>query len=130
MINTTNNSKNKKTNRTNKTNLQLKFLNGYFTTKQMLKNNPDFVPITLRVHMQNSIEEGLIAEIGTLHNGKGRPQKIYTTVPVSNNVLEAALKAGVQLGEQYNTISVVDVDTNSISMEEPVVADMPEHVNA
>jgi len=127
--------KTKKTNRKNKTNQHVNWMSGYFTNNQMMEHNPDFIKITLRVRIKNAIDNGIIAEIGTMHSGKGRPKKIYTTTPVSKDVLEQASAAGVQLYNQYNTVTVVNVDTasnatNTETETENETVDVSDKVNA
>jgi DNA-binding PadR family transcriptional regulator len=87
------------------------------------------------VRIKNAIDNGIIAEIGTMHSGKGRPKKIYTTTPVSKDVLEQASAAGVQLYNQYNTVTVVNVDTasnatNTETETENETVDVSDKVNA
>ena len=106
-------TKNKKTNRKNKTNLTIDWLSGIFSIEDLASKNPQFVKITLRVRLKNSISDGMIAEIGTVHSGKGRPKKMYSMTPVTKKILEKAAASNVQLNEKYNIVPIVNVNTKT-----------------
>lgn len=111
----------KKTNRKNKTNLQVnwsKMNNKFFTIGDLLVENPQFIDITLRSHVNAAKKDNVIDDIGCIHNGKGRPKLVFTTVPVSKQVLEAARQAGVLFNERYDSIAVVNVDAVQIPSDE------------
>jgi hypothetical protein len=102
----------KKTNRTNKTNLVVKWLPNYFTIKQLLANNSNFVQITLRSRLDLAKQSGLVTDIGHIHNGKGRPELVFAMTPVAKETLESARNAGILFNEKYNAIQVMNVNTN------------------
>jgi hypothetical protein len=102
---------NKKTNRKNKTNLTVTWPSAdkYFTIVDLMETNKEFIPITLRVRLKNAIDDGTVAEIGTIHGGKGRPKLAFTMNPVTEDVLATARQAEVVLHDKYNTVKVLDV---------------------
>ncbi len=113
----------KKTNRKNNTNLNIDWtgVTGHFTIDTLHTTNSQYTAIiTLRTHVKDAEKNGVIAELGTAHNGKGRPKKVYAKTPVCSNVIEAARNAGVNLNEQFNTVPVVNV---SVSNTDAVDAD-------
>lgn len=102
---------NKKTNRKNKTNLTVTWPSAdkYFTIVDLMETNKEFIPITLRVRLKNAIDDGTVAEIGTIHGGKGRPKSAFAMSPVTEDVLTTARQAEVVLHDKYNTVKVLDV---------------------
>jgi hypothetical protein len=114
---------NKKTNRKNKTNLTVTWPSAdkYFTIADLMETNKEFIPITLRVRLKNAIDDGTVAEIGTIHGGKGRPKLAFAMNPVTEDVLATARQAEVVLHDKYNTVKVLDV-TNKPA-ESPVEAE-------
>jgi len=102
---------NKKTNRKNKTNLTVTWPSAdkYFTIADLMETNKEFIPITLRVRLKNAIDDGTVAEIGTIHGGKGRPKLAFAMNPVTEDVLATARQAEVVLHDKYNTVKVLDV---------------------
>jgi hypothetical protein len=115
---------NKKTNRKNKTNLTVTWPSAdkYFTIADLLETNKEFIPITLRVRLKNAIDDGTVAEIGTIHGGKGRPKLAFAMNPVTEDVLATARQAEVVLHDKYNTVKVLDVTSNPT--ETPVEAEV------
>ena len=115
---------NKKTNRKNKTNLTVTWPSAdkYFTIADLMETNKEFIPITLRVRLKNAIDDGTVAEIGTIHGGKGRPKLAFAMNPVTEDVLATARQAEVVLHDKYNTVKVLDV-TNKPA-ESPVEAEV------
>ena len=115
---------NKKTNRKNKTNLTVTWPSAdkYFTIADLMETNKEFIPITLRVRLKNAIDDGIVAEIGTIHGGKGRPKLAFAMNPVTEDVLATARQAEVVLHDKYNTVKVLDV-TNKPT-ESPVEAEV------
>jgi hypothetical protein len=114
---------NKKTNRKNKTNLTVTWPSAdkYFTIADLMETNKEFIPITLRVRLKNAIDDGTVAEIGTIHGGKGRPKLAFAMNPVTEDVLATARQAEVVLHDKYNTVKVLDVTSNPT--ESPVEAE-------
>jgi hypothetical protein len=96
----------KKTNRKNKTNLTVKWPSTHFTIDELNKQNSDFVNITLRVRLNNAIENKLVIELGTLHVGKGRPKLVFACAPVKPDVIESARKSNVMLHDSFNSVNV------------------------
>lgn len=115
---------NKKTNRKNKTNLTVTWPSAdkYFTIADLMETNKEFIPITLRVRLKNAIDDGTVAEIGTIHGGKGRPKLAFAMNPVTEDVLATARQAEVVLHDKYNTVKVLDVTSNPT--ETPVEAEV------
>jgi hypothetical protein len=105
---------NKKTNRKNKTNLTVTWPSAdkYFTIADLMETNNEFIPITLRVRLKNAIDDGTVAEIGTIHGGKGRPKLAFAMSPVTEDVLATARQSEVVLHDKYNTVKVLDVTSN------------------
>ena len=104
----------------------------YFTIKDLIKLNPKFVEITLRVRLTNAIdEEDRFAEIGFVPGAKGRPQKIFAPTPVTKDVLDKAEEAGISLVDKARDkfIGVVSV-TNITNVPVPVSDSMPVHIGA
>lgn len=65
--------------------------NSYFTISEIGKLNPHIkVNITLRTKINKAREEKKIVSIGDLQTGHGRPEKVFTYLPVSPEVLEQA----------------------------------------
>jgi hypothetical protein len=108
-------SNTKKTDRKNKTNLTVTWLSGekHFTIADLMDVNKEFIPITLRVRLKNAIDDGTVAEIGTIHGGKGRPKLAFAMNPVTENVLSTARQSEVVLHDKYNTVKVLDVTIKS-----------------
>ena len=104
-------SNTKKTDRKNKTNLTVTWPSAdkYFTIADLMETNKEFIPITLRVRLKNAIDDGTVAEIGTIHGGKGRPKLAFAMNPVTEDVLATARQAEVVLHDKYNTVKVLDV---------------------
>lgn len=124
----------KKTNRKNKTNLVVNWPTGFFimepadehpNIQSLTGFNPEFVPITLRVRLNNAIEDKHTTKIGTLKNAKGRPKLVFATVPVSTETIESAKAAGVLVEtDVINTVNVVDIkatnQTETVMVSEEV----------
>ena len=102
----------KKTQRKNNTNLTVVWpdTTAYFTIKDLLAMNPDFVEITLRVRLKKAIDElKTVGVIGTTNPGKGRPSLVFAMRPVLQTVLDSAKAAGVQLDDQTKLVNVMTV---------------------
>lgn len=84
----------------------------YFTFNDLHKLNPEFdKKITLRVRLANAIEEGNVAEIGSIPGGQGRPPKVYVLTPVTQIALDKAEANGILVpGEAKNLINVVTIN--------------------
>lgn len=90
----------------------------YFTFSDFFeKNSTTYKEITLRKKLIAKIEAGEIISIGLKKNKniKGAPQKVYTFVPVENNVIQMAIKdADISLHEIYNNSEeVMRIDGNN-----------------
>lgn len=115
----------KKTNRKNKTNLVVNWPTGFFVMESsedhpnieaLTTYNPEFVPITLRVRLNNAIEDKHTTKIGTLKNAKGRPKLVFAVAPVSIETVDAAKNAGVLIDNDVtNVVNVVDVKVDNKS---------------
>jgi hypothetical protein len=87
----------------------------YFTFNQLHKLNPSFTKrITLRVRLANSIIEGIVAEIGSIPGGQGRPPKVYVLTPVTQIALDKAEQDGISVpGEAKKLVNVVSVGSKT-----------------
>jgi len=103
----------KQNTRKNKTNQSVVWpTTPYFTIEELHRLNPKFVNITLRVRLTNAIEDGMIAEIGCLPGGKGRPPKVFSLTPVSKLTFEKAKQDNINLVDNYEKlINVISVTT-------------------
>lgn len=113
-----------KTDRKNKTNLTVTWPThgGYFTIKDLMACNPEFIEITLRVRLDKAIKKDKTVEIiGYKNTGKGRPTMVIAMTPVSNELREQAVKDGI-LHPDFNptvqTVMNVSKDTTPISTSE------------
>ena len=89
----------------------------YFTIRQLLKLNPEFIEITLRVRLTKAIEEmRMFAEIGYIPGGKGRPVKVFAATPITTDILDHAEQQGIQLVDSARKkfINVVSVTNASV----------------
>lgn len=84
----------------------------YFSFDDLLNLNPSFQKkITLRVRLANAIEDGTVAEIGSVPGGQGRPPKVYVLTPVTQIALDKAEADGVSVpGEAKKLVNVVNVN--------------------
>ncbi len=85
-----------------------------FTIKELHRLNPKFVEITLRVRLTNAITAGKVVEIGSIPGDKGRPPKIFSLTPVTQNTLNKARTEGVTLVDNADKLIRVISVTNSI----------------
>lgn len=107
------------TQRKNKTNRSLVLPKTvYFTLKDVFAlNKRDFpIEITVRVRMMAQIEDGKIAEIGSIPGGKGRPQKVFAMTPVGPNTLAKAKADGITPVDNADKMFGVVSVTNHQSM--------------
>ena len=99
----------------------------YFTIQDLFHLNPKFVEITLRVRLSNAINPGgTIAEIGSIPGGLGRPQKVFAMTPVTQELLNKAKAAGINLVDnaEEKLVKVISV-TNTASVLSAPVASSP-----
>jgi len=117
----------KQNTRKNKTNQSVVWPStSYFTIKELHRLNPKFVEITLRVRLTNSIEDGEIAEIGSVPGGKGRPQKVFSLTPVTQITLNKAKQDNISLVEGADKlVNVLNVTTSTLSPVTPSVNTPP-----
>ena len=111
----------KKTNRKNQTGLTVTWPEGFYTMEtstdpehveipSLLQVNSHFAAkITLRVRLNNAIEDKSVEIIGTLKGGKGRPKLVFANTPVSNETIELARKVKNMTITKSTTPSVVKV---------------------
>jgi len=107
-----------KTDRKNKTKQTVNWPSSYFTISSLIETNKHMLTasgsdITLRVRLNNSVAENKLGEIGNLPATKGRPVKVYVTLPVDANVINAARAAGVILQESFNSVKIGEVLGNA-----------------
>lgn len=94
----------------------------YFTIEELHRINPKFVNITLRVRLTNAIDGGLIAEIGCLPGGKGRPKKVFSLVPVTQTTLNKAKQDKINLVDNADKlVNVINVMSNKSAVVTPSV---------
>jgi hypothetical protein len=108
--------------RKNKTNLSVTWpTTPFFTIEELHRLNPKFINITLRVRLASCIEEGIIAEIGSVPGGKGRPKKVFCLTPVTKITLERAVKEDVTLIDNAEKlVPVLSVTSNQQKQTNPV----------
>lgn len=90
----------------------------YFTIRELVKLNPGLLTssnsdITIRVKLTKKIEDGVIAELGSLTGGKGRPQKAFALTPVTQAAYNKA-KA-----DNINLVDGAEKLINVISVSQP-----------
>lgn len=84
----------------------------YFTIKDLIPLNPQIpVEISLRVKLIAAVDDKVVAEIGFIPGGKGRPPKVYSMTPVTKLTLDKAEASNIQLVDKarekfFNVISV------------------------
>lgn len=96
--------------------------------KDLLKLNPTFKKITLRVRLANAIKEGKVSEIGSIPNpkGKGRPIKMFAMTPVTQNMLDKAKSEEITLVDNSEKlVSVISVNSPMTSPVSPKTANIP-----
>ena len=110
-----------KTPRKNKTNLQINWPTEteFWTVKNLLARNPQFVEITLRVRLSNAIKKhNTVAVIGDKMNSHGRPEMVMAMRQKDGKVnpaaIAAAKKAGIRCGEPV-TVPVANILPSSSS---------------
>ena len=101
----------KKTARKNKTNLQVNWPSddAFWTVKDLLAANPQFVEITLRVRLANSIKkDNTVAVIGDKMNSHGRPEMVCAMRQkdgsIKQSTIDAAKASGIRITESIPVI--------------------------
>ena len=109
----------------------------YFTIQDVVKLNPEMLTasesiITIRVRFTKTIDDGQIAEIGSIPGGKGRPQKVFAFTPVTTSVLDVAEQSGVTLVDRAREkfVNVVSVKNILNTPPVPVNIGAPKSVSA
>ena len=70
----------------------------FFTVEDLVPFNPNIpVFITLRSKLITKIKEGVVAEVGYLTGGQGRPKKVYVKTPITGILLDKAEAEGISL---------------------------------
>ncbi len=82
-----------------------------FTIRDLHRLNPGFVEITLRVRCAKEIENGKVIEIGSLNGGMGRPKKVFTVTPITEEKIRQAVHQKVTLAEAFSTSHPARVNT-------------------
>lgn len=99
-----------KKNKKNKTNQVVAWPTAMlFTIKELHLLNPKFVEITLRVRLSKAIEARRVAEIGSIPGDTGRPQKVFSMMPVTKMTLERARAEHVNLVDKADELAQVAV---------------------
>lgn len=107
-----------KTNRKNNTKQIVKWpTSPYFTMEDIFKINLDIVKITTRSKVSRAIKEGKTIEIGHVPGGKGRPLKVYSLCPVTQETLSLAERGGIVLVDNSDKlVHVISVSSaNTVS---------------
>jgi len=68
-----------------------------WSIKELHRLNPKFVEITLRVRLAKAVESAQVAEIGCIPGEKGRPQKVFSMMPVTQLTLDRARSEQINL---------------------------------
>ena len=99
-----------KKNKKNKTNQVVTWPTAVlFTIKELHLLNPKFVEITLRVRLSKAIEARRIVEIGSIPCHTGRPQKVFSLMPVTKMTLERARVEHINLVDKADELVQVAV---------------------
>ena len=77
----------------------------FFTIRDLHRLNPRFVEITLRVRFTKEIENGKVAEIGSLNGGTGRPKKVFTLTPITDEKVRQAVVQKINLADAFLTMT-------------------------
>jgi len=107
-----------KNTRKNKTNQVLNMpKTPYYKLRELFDLNPQFkAEITIRVRHTKEVEDGRVAEIGSMPGGKGRPLKVYAYTPVSQATLTRAKASGMNpVDNVEKLINAVSVTTASVT---------------
>lgn len=107
--------------RKNKTNLVVEWPDAaYFTIAELWALNNKFKEITLRVRLTNAIEDGKVAEIGSIPGGDGgRPRKVFALTPVTKIVLDKAESLGVTLVDKAREKLIAVVSVHDQQLKHP-----------
>ena len=109
---------NKKTERKNKTNQTIKWPSNdeYFTIESLFASNQHMKTpsgngdITLRVKLADAItNKKMVASIGTLNSGKGRPKLAFAMTPVTQVSLNKAKANGIMLIDDTKLVTVMEI---------------------
>lgn len=122
----------KKTERKNKINQVIVWpsRDEYFTIDSLIKSNPHMLTvsgsdITLRVRLSDAItKKSIVAPIGTLNSGKGRPKLAFALTPVTQNALDKAKSDGIILLDESKLIPIMEV-TSKLNVNPNVVEVVP-----
>ena len=119
----------KKTDRKNKTGLNMTWPTGIFTIEECHAANPDFINITLRVRIKNAIKDGVLNELGYLHNGKGRPRVVMVQGTITQEHIAAAKSRSVVLKKDLvvNLTSIATPKTEEQTQESAEVSQDTTH---
>lgn len=85
--------------------------NTHFTIKDMFVKYPDFVKVTIRFRVKRGLEKKEIVVIGKMKPDMGRPQLVFAKTNPSQELRDAATKAGV-LPIKDKQVSFVVTDIN------------------
>lgn len=102
----------KKTNRKNKINQLVNWPKNIFTVEELHANNNDFIEITLRDHIKKARANGIVNEVGQLHNGKGRPRLVLAYGPITQEHIAEAKSRGIILRDGLS-VNVMNIQTQT-----------------
>lgn len=107
------------TKRRNKTGQKLTIGSHLFTVEELHAQNPDYLNITLRVHLKEAIRSGKVMELGSINTGKGRPKIVMAPMPLTQELLDEAMQRGVILKNDIEiNVSSSTHEINVVKKEE------------
>jgi hypothetical protein len=114
-INNNSTKKTAKTDRKNKTKQSVNWIQGHYTFSELHKKNSEIVEITLRTKINKAVENNAVVAIGTIPNRKqkGRPEVVYSSCPVTPEILESARNIGTIFNEKFSASSIEIVNINN-----------------
>ena len=86
--------------------------------ENIFETNPNIIHITTRSKTSRAIKDGKVVEIGHIPGGKGRPRKVYSLSPVTQEMLSTAEKEGIILVDNASKL----IHVVSVSDEIPASA--------
>ncbi len=99
--------------RKNNMNLFVNWPKNTFTIEELNDQNSEFKNITLRVRLKNAINENKVQEIAYIHNGKGRPRKLFACNPITEEHIREASDRNAKTKDGFS-FKVIDVQKNQL----------------
>lgn len=104
---------------TKKTRTNIEWPTSHFTIADVQTKYPSIVNITLRLWMNKAEEDGELVLIGKIKPKIGRPNKVYSKVNPTKELIEAAKLAGVILQSESSIVTAGEVKIQSTGIEQP-----------